>query len=754
MSSERHIGSTAWIARAARVMFAVCLLMFSPLLASSPAAAQTAPLPRHVAIDILAEKQAVAPGSEIWIALRERIEPGWHTYWTNPGVSGEPTTLTWRLPAGFETGPVLFPIPSTIPVGPLVNYGYSNEVLLLSRLKVSKDAKAGPLDIRAIAEWLVCKDICVPETGEARLTVTVAGPAIGTAPGPDARRLTDAAAALPAPLVSPVRFAVAADTIDLTFAGFGKAFDVTSGRPVAVTFFPETWGHVNHAGAQTLTWTGDDLTLHLERGDLKKEALPGLTGLLVVERAGGDKGLQRRGFSLVAGAPATKTAALAPGGEQSTAGFGKSAATPLGAPPADDTSLLKALLFAVLGGLILNLMPCVFPVLALKAVALARQDRPRSERRTDGLAYLAGVLVSFAVMAIALLALRQAGQSFGWGFQFQSPVFVLLMAGLFFSLGLSLSGVLTVGGSLAGAGEALARKSGPAGTFFTGALATIAATPCTAPFMGAAVGYAVSAPAFAGFLVLMAMGLGFAAPVVALAVAPGLQRLLPRPGRWMETFKQVMAFPLYASAAWMVWVLSVQTGSDGVLAAMVLLIGLAFLAWLWTWTQTWTQAGQRAISAALFAVAVFAVVSISARQIVSASAPAGSASLPLGATDITGLPIIPFSTGRIAALQQKGRPVFVNVTAAWCITCKVNEKVALSSERMHAAFTASNVAYVKGDWTRQDPAITSFLRGFGRAGVPLYLFYPGRPGAPPRVLGQVLTEKSVLAEMQAALAGG
>lgn len=702
-----------------------------------PAAAQGTSNPKRVAIDILTERMATAPGDTLWIALRERIEPGWHTYWTNPGDSGEPTTVTWKLPPGFEAGPLQFPLPSIIPVGPLVNYGYSGDLLLLSRLIVPKDAKPGRIELKVGAEWLVCKDICIPESGEAQITLEITAAGVTTQAGPNAAQLAAAADALPVKASWPVRFAVAPESIDLTFVGFG-----TGGkRPDAVTFFPETWGHIQHAAPQTAIWLGDDLTLRLMRGDLKKEALTGLTGVLAVKSAPGAVPA-RRGFSVIAGTPAPKAAPS--GGTASQISSPPSLAVPTAAP----IGLMQALLFAVLGGLILNLMPCVFPVLSLKAVALAQTGRPPAERRTDGLAYLAGVLVSFAILALALLGLRQAGQSLGWGFQFQSPLFVLIMAGLFFVLGLTLSGIVSFGESLTGAGDKLARQAGPAGAFFTGALATIAATPCTAPFMGAALGYALGAPALAGFVVLMAMGLGFAAPVVALSISPALQRLMPRPGRWMETFKQAMAFPLYASAAWMVWVLSLQAGSEGVLAAMLLLVGLGFLAWLWTRIQTGGHA-----RCAVPLILAAAVLTGAAAGLIDKDNTTKPGRLSSGdatpQTDITGLPIIPFSKERIAALQQEGRPVLVNLTAAWCITCKVNEKVALSSERMRSAFSNANIAYVKGDWTRQDPEITRFLQAFGRAGVPLYLLYPGKTGAPPRVLDQVLTEGHVLAELQA-----
>lgn len=723
-----------------------------PALAQSTATpTASAPAPKRVSIDVLTEKDTVAAGEAIWIALRERIEPGWHTYWSNPGDSGEPTTATWHLPTGFKAGPLQFPLPSSIPVGPLVNYGYSDEVLLLSRLQVPQDAAAGDVELKVDAEWLVCKDICIPERGEARLSLRVTAAGTGTPPGQYAPLLNAAVSALPKLAPWPVAFSASSDELTLSF----KGLTIDGQRPVAVTFFPATWGKVDHAARQAAIWAGDDLTVILKRGDLKKEAIFGLAGILVADLGEGAE-RRRRGFAVTAGDGAAIASAAS---ANSGAPRQTPAASPAPAVQAPGTvpnpgaiGILQALLFAVLGGLILNLMPCVFPVLSLKAVALTQADRSAKEGRADGIAYLAGVLVSFAVLAGFLFALRHAGQSLGWGFQFQSPIFVLLMAGLFFGLGLTMSGVVSFGETLTGAGDRFARKSGPAGAFFTGGLATVAATPCTAPFMGAAIGYALGAPVSSGLLVLLAMGLGFAAPVVALAWSPRLQRILPRPGRWMETFKQAMAFPLYASAGWMVWVLSLQSGSDGVLAAMVLLIGVAFLAWLWSRVKS---GGRASFGGFALILAAAALVGMAAGLVETGadgkpgSATSGSPS-ELLQSDVTGLPIIPFSPQRIASLQQEGRPVFVNLTAAWCITCKVNERVALSSEKMRSAFTAAGVAYVKGDWTRQDPEITRFLQSFGRAGVPLYLIYPGRAGAPPRVLDQVLTEGHVLAAMKAA----
>ena len=397
------------------------------------------------------------------------------------------------------------------------------------------------------------------------------------------------------------------------------------------------------------------------------------------------------------------------------------------------------MLFALLGGLILNLMPCVFPVLAMKAAALARlAGHERSDMRRDGVAYTVGVLVSFAAMAALVVAIRASVGEVNWGFQFQSPVFSLLIAYLFFVVGLNLSGVFEISGRFAGVGQSLAVRGGVVGPFFTGVLAVMVATPCTVPFMAAALGFALSQPAPQTVAVLLALGLGLALPYLLLSLTPALQRLMPRPGPWMDRLRQFLAFPMYASAVWMIWVLTQQTGADGVIYALGGMILIAFAIWLLrigsgASAATWLRRG---LAAAAVLLAFAAALKLEDSPATAASASAG--------VNFDGWQR--FSRERLNQAVAAGKPVFVDFTAAWCITCLVNERVALETPATRRAFEQAGVVKLKGDWTNRDPEITSSLKDLGRAGVPLYLFWP--PGAErPKILPQVLTESLILSEL-------
>jgi thiol:disulfide interchange protein DsbD len=395
--------------------------------------------------------------------------------------------------------------------------------------------------------------------------------------------------------------------------------------------------------------------------------------------------------------------------------------------------LQRMLGLAFLGGLILNLMPCVFPVLAMKAVGLA--GTPRGGARWQAVAYTAGVLVAFAGLGAALLVARAAGAAAGWGFQFQSPIFVTAMTWLLFAVGLNLSGVYQIGTGLTHTGQGLAARKGQLGSFFTGLLAVVVATPCTAPFMGVAIAAGLAAPPPVTMLVFLVMGLGLAAPYAVLAAMPALGRLTPKPGHWMEVLRQALAFPMYGASAWLVWVVSQEAGSAGVLGTAAGLVLLGFAAWVLGITQQATdrsrRIGQSAAAAALLAaLAVLGGI---------ASAPA----VPLSGATEAGAEA--FTPARLAALRAEGRPVFVNMTAAWCVTCLVNERVALGTAAVRRTFADHHVAYLRGDWTRQDPAITDYLRENGREGVPLYVYYP--PRGQPEVLPQILTENGVISQL-------
>jgi thiol:disulfide interchange protein/DsbC/DsbD-like thiol-disulfide interchange protein len=680
------------------------------LLLSGAAPAQIGEKRPLVRAALVAEHAAVRPGEKITVAVRQTITPGWHTYWKNPGDSGEATAIEWKLPEGVTATALEWPLPEAIPFGPLTNYGYSDQLLLLTDITVPQGLTGPSLTLSANVRWLVCKDICVPEETSVSLTLPVIDAGLSPRSTPDAAVIAATRKALPQAAPWPVRYESAGKSVVLKIDALGAEQGATEAR-----FFPLSWGQVANAAEQKASFSGGGLSLRMEKGEAGLEGAAPLEGVLALDSTGPDGAKLRRGYVVSAQAAPASASTLAAASETASA----------------DLGLGLALLFAFLGGLILNLMPCVFPVLSLKAYGLAQGVAEK--RRVGGLAYLAGVLASFGLIAAGLMALRSAGVAAGWGIQFQSPGFLLALIALFLALGLNMSGVFEIGGSLTGAGDGLARREGLAGSFFTGVLATVVATPCTAPFMGAAVGYAFSQPPAGAIAVLMALGLGFAMPIVLLSMTPGLGRLLPRPGTWMVRFKQVMAFPLYATAAWLVWVLSVQQGSDGVMAAMITLVVVGFAAWLiGLGGRSALRTGIAAAIAALGIAASAAVLpdtpQTGAAQSASTSGPSAEA----------------FTQARLDQLIAEGKPVFVNFTAAWCITCKVNERVALNSERMAGVFKERGITYLKGDWTSANPEISAVLQSFGRAGVPLYLLYSGKPGSQPQVLPQLLTESIIL----------
>ena len=673
----------------------------------------------NVTARLVAERDRVEPGDRVDLALVLDIRPGWHTYWRNPGDSGEPPHIRWELPDGVTAGSIRWPWPELIRVGPLANYGYSGRAVHLVELRVPAEWPAGtPLGIAADATWLVCEEHCIPEEGRFRLRLEVAG----TAGPPDPELAPIFAAArsrLPQDGVVRAALEPSGDVLTLRVPSAALPPDPQSAR-----FFAGEWGLIEHAAPQDWTIDGDELVMTLTPGAAAASAAP--AGLLVVAADGGT-----RAFEIDATAPPGAAAPAPDGGVAAGAGDGAGLGLPL------------ALALALLGGLVLNLMPCVFPVLAIKALGLARQGgAPLRERALHGLAYTAGVLTFFALVAALLLALRAGGAAVGWGFQLQSPPFVALMAYLFLVLGLSLAGAVTLGTRVMGLGAGLHAGGGHAGAFVTGGLAALVAAPCTAPFMGAALGYALTLVWPLALAIILTLGLGLALPFLLLALLPALARRLPRPGPWMEHLKQGLAFPMFATAAWLVWVLSVQAGPAGVAAALTGMVLLAFGLWLLERTRHaapgWRRGGAVAGAAALLLAVGIGLGTERLAGADLAAASGGGQVEPEG----SGLAAEPFGAGRLAEALAAGRPVFVNMTAAWCITCLVNERVALGRPAVAAAFAERDLLYLKGDWTRRDPSITEYLAGFGRSGVPIYVLYP--PGGEPRVLPQVLTESIVL----------
>lgn len=642
---------------------------------------------------LVAEQAVAVPGGTITVALHQEMAPGWHTYWRNPGDSGAAPTIDWQLPEGSTAAPLQWPAPHRIPLGPLMNFGYSDETALLSDIQVPPSWPVGtPFPIAAQAEILVCREICIPV--DAAFSITVPTAVEATADPATRAVFATARADVPTPSPWPATARVTGQSLSVTFeTGALKRTDIRDAY-----FFTDTWGVATYANPQTIDVRDGRLTVTMARGEIA----PGdsVSGVLAVT---GTEGTMRQSF-------AVNGAAIVPG------------APPAPLPAVETLALPLLLALALAGGLLLNLMPCVFPVLAIKAFGLLHHGTVDPRRRIAyGLSYTAGVVTSFVALAALLLAARAGGAAVGWGFQLQNPFVVGALAYVAAGVGFSLSGLFEIGGRFAGIGGTWAARSGHAGSFATGVLAAVVAAPCTAPFMAAAAGGALFLPVPAALFVFAVMGLGLALPYLALSTTPALARRLPKPGPWMICFRQALAFPMYATAAWLIWVLAQQAGPDAAFLATLGLICLAAAAWLWP--------GGRRLQTAAMALSLAAAATLLWAAPTLTSAPDREQTSSTLAE--------PFTMARLDALRGDGRPVFLNMTAAWCITCKLNERVALSGDDFTATLTSARVAYLQGDWTSRNPEITAFLERFGRAGVPLYVFYPAGGGAPV-VLPQIL----------------
>ncbi|MFM1891871.1 MAG: hypothetical protein RLZ44_948 [Pseudomonadota bacterium] len=678
------------------------ILLLLSLAALTPTQAATSVSTPHATVTLLSESAQPTPGATLWLGLHFELIPHWHLYWRNPGASGAAPKIRWQLPEGWVVGDIHWPVPRRIRVGPLTNYGYEDAVTLLVPVEVPPGPLPAAPRVTAEADWLVCREECIPESGQFTLDFAAPGP------GSPANAALFAAARDRWPAVQALtgRYRVDGATLTLRVDAPQPAT-----APAELWFAAHDWGPVDPSGAQR--WQRDDggWLLEVPAGDLPPTDATPLAGLLVLESAG-EATPTRRGYRVQLAAGPTPPPA------------------PEGAPP----SLATALALALLGGLILNVMPCVLPVLGIKVLGFVREaGADRRRLAGHGLVYAAGVLASFALLASALLALRAGGESLGWGFQLQSPPLVALLAYLMLLVGLNLSGVFTVGGGLMGAGQALTGGSRLHHTFATGVLAAVVASPCTAPFMGAALGYAITRPAAEALAVFLALGAGFALPVLLLSLLPAWVRFIPRPGPWMKRFQQLLAFPMFATAAWLLWVLSQQTDARGYGLALAGLVLVTMAAWAYgQWQPRGWRLGLMGAGSAVLLAAVLGPLATS------------EPTLPAGGTPAAQ----PWSEQRVRELTAAGRPVFVNFTAAWCITCKVNEQVALATADTRRLFADRAVAYLVADWTRRDPAITRQLERYGRSGVPLYLLYAPE-AAQPVVLPQLLTEGIVAQAIQA-----
>jgi len=665
----------------------------------------------HVTAELVPDQTALVPGATTTIALRLDIEPGWHTYWRNPGESGLPTTLAWRLPAGYAAGDIVWPAPRALPAGPLVNYGYEGQVLHLVPITVPADAKPGTeAQLTARADWLVCKETCIPEGADLVLTLPVAAHAADDAAWHEAIARTRAALPVSIPAAWDARAVAAGSVVTLQFA------PPPASDPGRVYFFAEHEGWIEPLAPQQLTRSAGRLELRLPVAHELADGFTRLKGVVATQRALDSGGTTRNAFALDIPVQGTPLAGPKPLQAASSVDFASPPTT------AAALSLPLALAFAFAGGLLLNLMPCVLPVLSIKALALAAHGaNDRAAMRREALGFAAGVLVTFVALAVVIVGLRAAGEQLGWGFQLQSPAVVTALTVLFFVMALNLSGVFEFRALLPSGLASWSHANRTVNAFASGVLAVAIASPCTAPFMGAALGFALGEDRHVTLGVFAALGLGMALPYVALAWFPGWRRVLPRPGAWMVRLRQLLALPLYATVAWLVWVLGAQVGNDAVMRIGAVLVAVAFALWAW---HAW-RGGGRALWATMAAIGIVLGAAIAWPLLTGndrAAATAGEVA-PTRATSSAADGWEPYSARRVAELTAEGRPVFVDFTAAWCITCQVNKRLVLTDARVRDAFAAHGVALLRADWTRRDPAITQALAALGRSGVPVYVLY-------------------------------
>ena len=718
--------------RLAHVLFAtIGLALASAALEASDEA--DAP---HVHVQLMTAENGIAAPGKVDLGLYFKLESGWHVYWLNPGDAGQPPKIVWTLPGGVTAGPMQFPAPKRLPLGPLMDFGYEDEVLF--PLTLSADSSVGgPIaHVAGKVSWLVCRETCIP--GKANLALDL--PVTGNPPQDASRAalISRFAALLPKPLP-------AKSELGFTRTSDGWRLTAVTGQPESeAQFFPADGDVILNAAPQTVTPTPRGFTLDLKKDPNAPPAKPTqLRGLL--ELSGG------RAYAIIAPSgppvpakPLSEDQALEAPAQIASGTPPSSAAAPANASATSvqksATNFLRIVGLAFLGGIILNLMPCVFPVLFLKGLALVNSgSEERHKLRAHGLVYTAGILVSFWALVGVLLALRGAGSRLGWGFQFQSPIFLSLMACLLFFLGLSLAGQFEIGLSLTSAGGSLAAKQGYTGSFFTGVLAVIVATPCTAPFMGAAIGYALAASAVVTFAVFTALALGLAAPYLVLTLEPAWTRILPRPGAWMEVLRQAVSVPIFGTVIWMAWVVANAYGATMLAMLLVSFLLVAIAGWfLGRWpARRWSAAVAGAMALSAAALSVYAADGLAEpKQITTVLSGADSAS-------VRGATWQPWSKATVEKNLASGRPVFVDFTASWCLSCQVNERIALTRPEVVKAFADANVVLLKADWTEHDDAIAQELERLGRSVVPTYALYvPGQSS--PRLLPEALTPGTVL----------
>ena len=667
---------------------------------------------QHLTVEMVSAGPAIAKGGKQTVGFVFSMETGWHVYWRNAGYAGYPPRVSWTLPSGMTAGPLQFPAPSRLPLDTTVDYGYEDSVAYPVSIDAERSAKAdksGNIHLAAKVDWLVCKEVCVP--GKAELGLELKLVPAGTAVNHEGEQVGALGAALkqlPKPLPPNFRFVANSSLNDLILTAHlgGEQQDANEAE-----FYPLDEDTVADNNEQNASSTSDGVRIEMQKSPTAKSVPKTLHGLLKLSPE----------ETYIIDVPVVA---------------GPAAAVKSGGGSAEGITAISAIALAFAGGILLNLMPCVFPVLFLKALSLLQSSSEERHRiRSHGIAYTLGIVASFWLVVAVLLALRTGGRQFGWGFQLQSPGFVAVLASFLFFFALSLAGVFDLGLSLTSTGGSLAKKGGYSGSFFTGVLATVVATPCVGPFMGAAIGFALAQPAFVTFLVFTSLALGLAAPYLALTLQPAWVRFLPKPGAWMELLKQITALPLFATVIWLVYVYGRLFGggsdaSEGVQRIALLLSCLMLIAVAAWVLGRWPARRTSTVAAVLVTVLALALPLSAARE--SSSATVWQS----------------FSAEAVQQARAQGKAVFVDFTAAWCLSCQVNERVVLNSGDVQKQLRSGSVVAMRADWTQYDAKITSALQAVGRSGVPTYIIYPASLSAAPDVLPEVLSKSVVLTAMQ------
>lgn len=677
-------------------------------------------------IELIAE-QASVPATGGRVTLGFHLEPnrGWHAYWLNPGDAGKEPSIDWALPDGFTVAPLQFPTPHLIPFGDFNTYGYEDAILLLADVDVPAGLEPGTaIRFAGEAGWVVCDDaLCVPEDADIELTMVVGDGGVDV---DVADRFLAARDALPEPVDWPARFALVGEDIE-----FDASLPAGAGPSAALFVAPKRFVRY---GEQAVARSAGGVRFTMAAGR-KAGDFDAVDAVLAYRNADGDDASAWLTFAKSDG---PLPAAAAPSGGVGTV-----------ATAATAGEVIRAIVFGLLGGILLNLMPCVFPILSLKALGLADLSKAGAKAaRESGLLYTAGVLATFLVIAVLLIALRQAGEAVGWGFQLQSPWVIVVLGLAMVAIGLNLAGVFEIGTRAMGLGQGLTASNERRAAFFTGALAVVVATPCTAPFMAGALGFALVQPVPVALAVFLALGFGLALPYLALTLLPALSRVLPKPGPWMATFRHVLAFPMLATALWLFWVIGRQLGATAMAVALLAALFLGFALWAYgrsaggSRTAVWRTAAVAGLVACIAAGANIGERSIGT----TAAGVPGATAHRLGKLEPEA-----FTPDRVVGYVESDTPVFVYFTADWCISCKVNERIALATDEVGDAFNNRGIKVIEGDWTTEDPVITEWLTRYDRAGVPLYLYFPaGSSLAEATVLPQVLLPGVVIDAIEAA----